>query len=131
MDIDKHVKYWIDESMESLDTAKVLLDATKKLESAFFCNLACEKMLKAAFVKRTNQIPPKIHPLQQLAKSAAIYDDMSESQKDLLNLLDAFQIEGRYPQDRKRIYQTTPVAEFRQILVSTEEIIAWIHEKLI
>lgn len=61
MATDDQVQYWLEESLESLDAAKVLLRAEKYLEAGFFCNLACEKSLKAAFVKHTGKIPPKIH----------------------------------------------------------------------
>jgi len=94
LDIGKHVQYWIDESMEALDTAKVLFNAGKNLESAFFCNLACEKVLKAAFVQKTGQIPPKIHSLKQLAKLSGIYENMAETQKEFLDALEVFKLKA-------------------------------------
>jgi HEPN domain-containing protein len=124
--LNKQVDYWIEESMESLDVAKVLLDKKKYLESAFFCNLSSEKMLKAAVVHSTNQIPPKIHTLSKLAQIANIYDRMNESHKRFMNQLDVFQIEGRYPDDRKKLYETTPIDEFSKIYKHTEELILWI-----
>lgn len=128
--LESKVNYWVNESFETLDVAKVLFEKNKYLESAFFCNLACEKILKAAYSRNTNQIPPKIHALIRLAKLGEIYDLMSEEQKRLLNRVEAFQIEGRYPEDRTKLYQTTPLQQFRIILDETEEFVQWIHQRI-
>jgi HEPN domain-containing protein len=128
--VESQFNYWLNECFETLDVAKVLYQKNKYLESAFFCNLACEKILKAAITRNTNQIPPKTHALVRLAKLSGIYDLMGDQQKRLLNRINAFQIEGRYPEDRKRLYETTPPQEFQFILDKTEELILWIHQKV-
>ncbi|QQK76475.1 HEPN domain-containing protein [Salicibibacter cibarius] len=113
--MDKQVSYWIDESLETIDAAKVLLDKNKYLEAAYFCHLSCEKMLKAAVVQHTSQVPPKIHALNRLAKHASVDQTMNKSQQHFLDHLDVFQLEARYPQDRHKLYQTTPPSEFVRI----------------
>lgn len=130
MDILDQITYWIDESAESLDTAKVLIEKSKHLESAFFCNLSCEKMLKAAYIHYSKKIPPKVHSLVKLAQMSAIYEIMSEEMKRFINKLEVFQIEGRYPENRKRLYETTPKEVFSSILQQTEEVVTWIKTRL-
>lgn len=124
------VTYWIDESLETIDTAKVLLDKSKYLEAAFFCHLACEKMLKAAVVKATNETPPKIHSLPRLSSLAEIDGNLTNEQNRFIFSLDAFQIDGRYPPERTLLYQTTSHEEFEQMLKDTEELILWIKSLL-
>ena len=131
MGSNQHIKYWIDESMESIDVAKILFAQKKYLESAFFCNLSCEKMLKASFVCYTSETPPKTHSLTRMAQLSNIYDKMDIKQKRFLNTLEVFQIEGRYPQDRNKLYNTTPAEVFSRVLTETEEIILWIKQQLI
>ena len=128
--VNEHVKYWVDESLETLDAAKILLAGGKSLEASFFCNLACEKAFKAAYIKHTSEIPPKTHSLVQLAQLSALFDLMNETQKRFISRLDVFQIEGRYPQDRAKLYATTPQEEFQTILRETEVIIIWVHQTL-
>jgi HEPN domain-containing protein len=55
--MDKQTAYWLAESLENLDTAKVLYSNKKYLEAAFFCHLSMEKMLKGFFVKRMKSVP--------------------------------------------------------------------------
>ena len=57
--LDNQIIYWVNESEETFESAKKLFDKNKYLESCFFCNLTCEKMLKAFVVKYTNSIPLK------------------------------------------------------------------------
>lgn len=131
MDISEQINYWLDESGEALDIARVLLEKSKFLEAAFFCNLACEKALKSAYINYTKNIPPKVHSLVKLAQMAHIYEIMNEDIKRFINKLEAFQIEGRYPENRKRLYETTPKEIFENILKQTEEAIVWIRTQLI
>ncbi len=120
----------MDESAESFDVAKILFDKEKYLEAAFFCNLACEKILKAAIVEFVSIIPPKIHPLTRLAQLSNIDQQMSASQIKFLNRLEVFQIESRYPQDRSKLYASTPIMVFQEILVETEAFLLWIRKQL-
>lgn len=130
MDYSEQIIYWIEESLETLDSAKILFEKSKYLESAFFCNLACEKMLKAIYVHNTKDIPPKVHTLIKLAQLAGIYDGLSEDYKRFLNRIEVFQIEGRYPENRKKLYETTPKQVFFDIIQKTEEVVAWLKEQM-
>lgn len=106
--MDKHTEYWLTDSLESLDTANVLFDNKKYLESAFFCHLAMEKMLKAFYTYRTNNIPPKVHNLLLLAERSGLQKEFSEEQMDFLAELNPFQLEGRYPGARQILYKQQP-----------------------
>jgi hypothetical protein len=55
---------------------------------------------------------------------------MDDQHKRFLNKIEAFQIEGRYPEDRIKLYATTPPHEFQTILDETEELILWIQQKI-
>jgi len=123
MGFDNQVDYWVGESEESFSVAKILFSNGKYLESAFFCNLTCEKMLKAIFSYSVKGNPPKVHSLVRLAVFSGIYDKMDEKQKKFLNKLDVFQIEGRYPQDRNKLYNTTPIEMFQKTLDETGDML--------
>ena len=87
-------------------------------------------MLKALYSYYIKNVPPKVHSLGKLAVLSGIYDNMSEKQKKFLNRLDVFQIEGRYPLDRNKLYSSTPIDLFQEILVSTEDMLEWLKEQL-
>ncbi len=124
------IEYWDKESFESYDTAKVLYANTKYLESAFFCHLAIEKILKAHIAKKTGELPPKSHNLLYLVEKTDLKASLSENQLDFLSNLILYQLEGRYPGDRALIYQQTTVAEFEQILKRTGVELKWLKQML-
>ncbi|QQK76608.1 HEPN domain-containing protein [Salicibibacter cibarius] len=128
--MDQKVMYWMSESKENLDTAKVLYRNGKLLETAFFCHLATEKMLKAFIAKRKETIPPKIHNLLSLANKGSLDNELSESQFNFFADLNPFQLEGRYPGDREILLKKTAKREFEELLKRTEAELKWLEQKL-
>jgi len=124
------IKYWVDEAKEDLITAKALLESKRYLECGFFCHLAIEKIFKALILHNTNVVPPKSHNLIFLAKKSGILAQLDESMKDLIADLQPFNIEGRYPEDRRKILESTPKRVFHEILIKTKEGIKWLEKNL-
>ena len=127
--IDK-TKYWLDLADDDLSVAKILLDGKKPLHTGFFCHLIVEKALKAMVASVTSEIPPKIHNLISLSERAEIFDDLSESQRKLLNELNPFNIEARYPEHKERVAQTLTAETTARLFKETEEFLSWIKQKL-
>jgi HEPN domain-containing protein len=128
--MNKNVKYWFNESIESLKTAKILLKNQRTLECAFFCHLAIEKVLKAFIANRLNVIPPKIHNLLLLAEQSGLSKELTDEQLDFLSELNIYQLEGRYPGDRELLLKQTPTEKFTQILADTEREYLWLEQKI-
>lgn len=126
----KQTEYWVTESEEDIFTAKILLRSGRLLESAFFCHLSLEKMLKAFIVERQDEIPPKSHNLLVLAKKSGIHKQIDEKTIDLLAEVQPFNIEGRYPETREKLLRNTPTARFADIVSKTEEKIKWFKQML-
>lgn len=126
----KQTEYWLKESLDNYDTAKVLIRNKKYLEAAFFCHLALEKMIKAYIADRSKQLPPKSHNLLLLTDKAGLKSELDESQLDFLANMNLYQLEGRYPGDREIFYQQTPVEEFAELLTRTGVELKWLEQKL-
>lgn len=124
------IKYWVSEANESYQTAKVLFENSRYLESAFFCHLAIEKNLKAFIVFRKNMLPPKIHNLLMLAERSELSKQLTEKQLDFLADLNLYQLEGRYPGDRELLYTQTTLEKFKEIITNTEGELIWLEQKL-
>ncbi|MBN4069597.1 MAG: hypothetical protein COA82_11360 [Alkaliphilus sp.] len=88
-----------------------------------------EKVLKAYYVVMKHDNPPYTHKLIILAKQTNIYEDFSEKQKDLIDLLEPLNIEARYPRDKEGIMKSLDFTRSKSILVKTEELFLWIKEK--
>jgi len=103
MDIEEHVKYWLDGADEDLAMAESMFKSGHYVWCLFVGHLALEKALKAGYVRATRQTPPKTHNLPYLADRAGLI--MNEQQRDFLVLVDTFNIEARYPDEKRRLYK--------------------------
>ena len=124
------VEYWLELCDDDIRTAKVLFDNKQFLWMGFVCHLITEKAIKAMVASKTTEIPPKIHKLDELAELADIYDELTETQKDLLDKLTPLQIEGRYPEYKERIKALLTQQYCEQLYMETEEFVCWIKMKL-
>ena len=66
--------------------------------SLFFGHLAIEKLLKAIFVEKFNDVPPYTHRLVFLAEKATL--DISSKRLELLEVITDFHLEARYPDEK-------------------------------
>jgi HEPN domain-containing protein len=113
-----HIQYWLDSAAHDWETAIHLFSAGKYDWCLFIGHLVLEKILKAIFVQdNDNQLPPKTHNLVKLAENTHI--SLTEDQKFLLDEINDFNLEVRYPQFRNEFYKkcTQPFTEryFKQI----------------
>jgi len=90
---------WAEQSRYDLDTARAMLAAGRYLYVLFCCQQAVEKALKALIVRRTGELPPRLHNLLRLAECAGI--DLDIDQKRFLGELSAYYIQSRYPEEIK------------------------------
>jgi len=85
MVIKKQIEYWINTSIDDLETAELLIRNSKILHGLFLCHLCIEKAIKAHVVKSTNNIPPRVHNLSFLVEKTNL--ELSESQLLLCDTL--------------------------------------------
>ena len=128
-DFDK-VDYWIELAFYDLDTAKAMLTTERYLYVGFMCNQTMEKMLKAYYVFNNKKTPPYTHNMRRLATEANLYKELSEKQKDFIDDIIPFNIEGRYPEYKQMLYDTLKRTECENLIKGTEEFVKWIKSKL-
>lgn len=109
MNVDKHIKYWIDNSKNDLESAEILIKNGKFLHGLFWCHLAIEKAVKAHVTKSTKEVPARSHDLLYLIKKTEL--ELTDEQIEFLGLLMPFQLEGRYP-------DYNPVVPNREVVYS-------------
>ena len=130
--MNKKIIYWIEMSDYDLETAFALFKSKRYLYVGFMAHQSIEKILKAYFVKqKQGETPPYSHSLSFLAKKANIYGQLSENQKDLLDILEPLNIEARYPSDKERLLKSLTETRCRDILSQTEELQKWIKRKFL
>lgn len=82
-------------ALEDWDVASDLLEKNRIRHGLFIAHLALEKALKALVCKATKDLAPRIHNLARLAELAQL--NLRPEQLDILAEMNAFNIEGRYP----------------------------------
>jgi HEPN domain-containing protein len=125
VDINKQISYWQKSAQEDWEVSIKLIDAGYIRHGLFFVHLSLEKLLKALACKHTGDIAPRMHNLLRLVELTGI--TMTGDQLNVLADMNAFQIEGRYPESL-----TTPptMEETRIYLAAAEEVYQWLMRKL-
>ena len=83
-----------------------------------------EKIIKAIYVQKRNEHAPQIHNLVRLAEQAGIV--LSTEQKETLIIITAFNLESRYP-DEKRSFRIKCTEQYTKVeLAKIREVIKWL-----
>ena len=123
-------EYWLVLCDDDLDVAKLLLNGKKLLYCGYFCHLIIEKAFKAAIVKNTEEMPPKIHDLLKLAQKGGIDVALNQDQIKILDKLKNLHIEARYPEYKNKIYQSLTIKYCEKLLEETEDLLCWTKQQL-
>ena len=128
--MDTKITYWIELSDYDLKTASVMLDGKRFLYVGFMVHQSIEKILKACYVMKHNETPPFSHRLSLLAKKAAIYELLSDEQKDFIDLIEPLNVEARYPSNKEQLMKSLTRERCRDIFDKAEELQLCIKQKL-
>ncbi len=130
MDTNESIKYWIELAEYDFETAIVMNDTKRFLYVGFMCHQTIEKIFKAYYVKKREEIPPFTHSLIKIAKFAAFYEELTEVQKDTIDALEPLNIESRYPTHKERLLRDLNNEFCTNLIKKTEDLLTWIKEKL-
>jgi HEPN domain-containing protein len=128
MDTERIKDYWIVESEYDSKVAWDTFNAGNYSYALFFGHLVIEKILKAIYVDRKKEHAPFIHNLTRLAEISEISID--QAQKDALNEITRFNLESRYPDDKKSFRKECTEDFTRNWLEAIEEIYKWLKSML-
>ncbi|HCC69055.1 MAG TPA: DNA-binding protein [Nitrospiraceae bacterium] len=128
MDIQKVKDYWLEEAEDALRVMQHLFEKGDYSYALFFGHLAVEKILKAVYVIRKGEHAPYLHDLEKLAKHSTI--PLTSEQKRLLIQITNFNIEARYP-DEKRSFRKKCTEDFtKEMLNKIEEVFQWLKSMI-
>lgn len=99
------------------------------LHALFFAHLVLEKYCKALWIKNNEgNIPPKTHNLIKILQEAKI--ECSTEQLDFMIIMNSFQLEGRYPDYKQRLYKTYKRGNTGDILKEVKKLVTWLRAQL-
>ena len=125
INVEKQIAYWRDGAAEDWEIARELLTSKRVRHSLFFAHLTLEKILKAHVCCHTRDLAPRLHNLVRLAGLAAL--PLSQHQIDVLAEMNAFNIEGRYPD---LLMPPPSLKEAKVYLRRAEEVYQWLMNQL-
>ncbi len=125
---EEHISYWISGADADLEVAEAMLLSRKNLWCLFITHLVIEKSLKAHFVNVFNEVPPRTHNLVFLAEKVQIV--INESQIELLDRLNVFQISARYPDYRNEVNNLCSYEFTIELYQKSKELFIWIKSQL-
>lgn len=130
MELNEKIKYWVDIAEYDLETAGAMLETKRLLYVGFMCHQAVEKILKGYYQFKKNTIPPYTHDLERLASEALIWDSLSDDHKNLIYVLQPFNIQARYPGYKDKIFSSLDYDRCKELVVQTKELFKWIKTQL-
>lgn len=129
MDVDEHIKYWLDLAEHDMEAAEDLFSAAKYDWCLFIGHLIVEKTLKAHFVYTNNsKIPPKTHNLLKLAAESNL--SLTKEQEKFLDRVNDFNLEVRYPEYRREFYKLCTKEFAQQYFTQIKEFSKWLASQI-
>jgi HEPN domain-containing protein len=103
MKIELQIEYWIKSAEHDLEVSKSLFNTAHYDYCLYLGHLVLEKTLKALYVKANLKNPPRTHDLLYLADTSNI--PLSIDQKESFFMINRFNIEARYPDEKFQFYE--------------------------
>ena len=125
IDINKQIEFWSKGASEDWEVASDLVDRNRVRHGLFFAHLALEKALKAHVCSVTQDLAPRLHNLVRLSEIAEL--SLNPDQLDILAEMNAFNIEGRYP-DALSLPPTKKQA--LEYIAKSKKVFQWLIDQL-
>lgn len=123
----KEVEHWLAQGKDDFEKAKILASNDKLDGSAFYCQQAVEKALKALFIAKLSRSPGQTHSLVYLAKGL----NVPRKHYPLLQSLTPEFVMTRYPDVvGETPYKLYSVEKINNYLKDSEELLQWIEKQI-
>jgi HEPN domain-containing protein len=129
MELRDKINYWVDNSDYDLQTAEAMHSSGRYAYTAFMCQQALEKIIKAVYLQDNKQEAPRSHSLVYLV--GLLKSPAPESHLSLLSELSSYYIEGRYPTYKGKISNLISCERSKHFLAKTKEAFQWLKSQII
>lgn len=117
----EHIRYWLATAEKDWQRAELLFENKDYVFALFCIHLSIEKIIKACWVKdNVKNEPPKVHNLLYLISKTK--QKLDVQQLKILDDLNMFQLEGRYPDYQLSIYKFASKEETMNIINQSKKI---------
>jgi HEPN domain-containing protein len=130
MNVNEKINYWLELSLDDLDSAEIMLSKNKFLQSGFYCHQAVEKIIKRYFWFINNDEPPYTHNLNKLSEKSGLTEKLNEEFIKLIDVLMPLNIEARYPDNKREIMKHLDSEKTSRIYAGTRDLVEWIQKQI-
>jgi len=127
-DKNKLIVFWIDSSDKDFKTMQDLYQTNNNSWALFMGHLVIEKLLKALYILRTNDIPPLIHDLRRLSEKSGL--ELEPERKMMLDTITRFNIKARYDEYKQNFYSLCTDEFTKYWIGNIIEIRLWVKSML-
>ncbi|MBE2190042.1 MAG: HEPN domain-containing protein [Candidatus Kapabacteria bacterium] len=124
MDVNEKISYWLKISELDLPVMEHLYNSGDYHYSLYIGHLSLEKILKAHYVKKNSDSPPRSHDLLKLALSAGL--NLTDEQQKFLLEVNHFNIEARYPDEKLSFYNSATKEYTTEKIIQIKELHSWL-----
>ena len=126
---EQQLKYeeWFFQSDYDLETAQQMLQSGRNIYCIFMCHLSLEKALKGLFIKRFNEIPPKLHDLRYFVDRLSLLP--KDTHLNFIMGLNRMGVISRYPEDLRNMIKLFSQEQTNKIYEQTKEIQLWLKQQ--
>ncbi len=125
----EYIEYWKNTSNKDWAALQIMFKGGAFVHSLFWAHLVLEKLLKAHWVKKhSSNHPPRIHNLIYLIDNIPVETDVK--QRTFFEKMNAFQLEGRYPDYKNNLYKICDKKFTGEILKQVNEERSWLLKSL-
>lgn len=129
MNKQEYIQYWKDESEESWRFGQKCIASKDWVYALFYFHLSLEKLAKALWVKdNIDDLPPCSHDLQYLLNQTTL--ELDAEQYAYLAIVNSWNLESRYPDYKRKIYQRTTESFAKEQEWKVNELRQFIRNKL-
>ena len=129
MEKQEKVQYWLDIADEDLAVAEDMHLTKHWLYVAFMCHQVIEKLLKAYWTAKRDDMPPYIHSHIKLLDSCELLNQMTEEQLEFIDYMVPMNIEARYPEYKQNLAAHLNEQASHDIIEKTKLFKQWILQK--
>ena len=125
----EHIAYWLDTAAFDWPAVQRMMQAGDYIHGLFFAHLVIEKLSKAHWVQdNAGDIPPRTHNIVKLWQATQLAP--TSDQEGTANVLNNYQLEGRYPDYQHQLRATTTAAYAQQLLTEVIVLRTWLLNSL-
>lgn len=126
---EEHIEYWLKNAKRDWKRAELCLNSKDHVFALFCAHLCLEKICKALWVKHhKSNYPPRIHKLEKILSTTPV--KLIDEDLNFLVLMNKYQLEGRYPDYRDKIYKICTTRLTKETLNKANSVKLCLIEKL-